>query len=582
MENRRLLLAALLSAVVLILWQQAMAPPPPPPVAPGEIEPSPEMTTPEEPVAPPESAGSELGLGEEAPEDGGTEGVPAETASLIDFSADVVEAEFEESVELATDQARARFSNHGAQLVSFILLNQTGPDGEPLELVRPRGVDPYPFSLVVGGDRSHRLNNALFQVRRLEDGAVRFRHRSERGAAEKIVSFTPEGLLKVDVTVEGKTDWSLLVGPGVRKLGEGEAQSRWVPRQASYRKGESSEQFRTGKLEEDVAVGAQGLRWVALEDNFFLNAVMPLSGVGSAVIRPVHQRAEVREGEPRFLPWSTEVDEENLADALLVLLQADGPRMEVLNYLGAKRYSRLTKLPYSLEETVRWGKYLGLLARPLYYGLEYIHGSVVANYGWAIVLVTILIKVLLFPLTIKGQMSMMKMQELNPKVQAIRAKYKGKLKDARGRPNAEAQRELNDKIMKIYRDAGVNPMGGCFPILLQMPVFFAFYRLLATAVELRGAPWIGWIHDLAAPDPIYVLPVLMGVTGIVMQKLTPSAPDPMQRRMLQMMPIAFAAFAFAFPSGLVLYWVTNNILSMIQQAIMTRLKKRRQAALSES
>ena len=172
---------------------------------------------------------------------------------------------------------------------------------------------------------------------------------------------------------------------------------------------------------------------------------------------------------------------------------------------------------------------------------------------------------------------MAKMQALNPKVQAIRNKYRSKLKDKQGRPNVEAQRQMNDEVMKIYKSAGVNPASGCLPILLQMPVFFAFFRLLSTAVELRGAPWIGWISDLSVPDPYYILPILMGVTSVLMQKMMPAAPDPMQRRLMQLLPIMFMFFAFAFPSGLVLYWVTNNLLSMLQQGIMMKLKERREA-----
>ncbi len=137
---------------------------------------------------------------------------------------------------------------------------------------------------------------------------------------------------------------------------------------------------------------------------------------------------------------------------------------------------------------------------------------------------------------------------------------------------------MNEEVMKVYKTAGVNPASGCLPVLLQAPVFFAFFRLLSTAVELRNAPWIGWIKDLSVPDPIYVLPILMGATSIAMQRMMPAAPDPMQRRMMQLLPIMFMFFAFAFPSGLVLYWVTNNLLSMLQQGVMMQLKKRREAA----
>jgi YidC/Oxa1 family membrane protein insertase len=203
---------------------------------------------------------------------------------------------------------------------------------------------------------------------------------------------------------------------------------------------------------------------------------------------------------------------------------------------------------------------------------------VVANYGWAIVLLTFGIKLVFFPLTWKSQESMTKMQELNPKVQAIRARFKSKLKDKQGRPNLEAQRQMNEEVMTLYRTAGVNPVSGCFPMLLQIPVFFALYRLLATAVELRNAPWIGWIQDLSAPDPIWILPILMGATSLGMQKMMPATGDPMQRRIMQMMPIMFTVFAFAFPSGLVLYWITNNLLTMVQQALLLKVRKQREAA----
>ena len=172
----------------------------------------------------------------------------------------------------------------------------------------------------------------------------------------------------------------------------------------------------------------------------------------------------------------------------------------------------------------------------------------------------------------KSQKAMTKMQELNPKMQAIRARYKHKLKDKQGKPNLEAQRQMNDEVMALYRHEGVNPASGCLPILLQMPVFFAFYRLLTLAVELRHAPWILWIQDLSMSDPYYVLPLLMGATSVLLQRMSPAPPDPVQARLMQAMPIVFTVFAFAFPSGLVVYWLTNNLLTMVQQAMILRSK----------
>ncbi len=384
-------------------------------------------------------------------------------------------------------------------------------------------------------------------------------------------------IVAVELTVAGDRDWSVVMGPGLRNLNEKEANNRFVKREVGYQRGETTESFEGAKQEADEFIPALGLDWVTLEDNFFLVAILPQSGVQEVIVRPVFQRREALEDQPRFLPLEAQVDDEEVSREQLVLLKASGREMELLTLFDAKRYSRLSKLPYGLEGTVRWG-WFGFLAKPLYFSLEWIHQRVVPNYGWAIVLVTCLIKLLFFPLTHKSQESMAKMQELNPRVQAIRNKYRSKLKDKQGRPNVEAQRLMNEEVMKVYKTAGVNPAGGCIPVLLQAPVFFAFFRLLSTAVELRNAAWIGWIKDLSVPDPIYVLPIVMGVTSVGLQRMMPSAPDPMQRRMMQALPIMFTFFAFAFPSGLVLYWVTNNLLSMLQQAIMLKLKARREAA----
>ena len=573
MENRRLLLAVFLSALVLMVWYTLFPPPPPSrPMPPPASE-----TSSERPADP--SASATPGAG--ALEGTFDEAVLDEAqADLIDFEQETVVAEIEERVVLENQEVRLEFSNQGAQLLSFQLFGYDGSEGEPLELIRSRGSDPYPFALVSGGTRSHRLNKALFAWSREDaDGeqVLTFRHRSSRGAAEKQYRLTADGLLRVRLTVLGARDWSVVLGPGLRNLTEKEAGNRFVQREVGYRRGETLETIAPDKQKADEVIPGSGLRWVTLEDNYFLMAVMPREGLSGVIVRPVFQRAEVDEGQARFLPSDTSADTEDLIHAQILLLEADGPRMDLDALFGAKRYSRLVTMPHHLEDTVRWG-WFGFLAKPLYYALEWIHQNVVANYGWAIVLVTVLIRLLFFPLTHKSQESMGKMQELNPKVQAIRSKYRGKLKDKQGRPNVEVQRQMNDEVMKVYKSAGVNPASGCLPILLQMPVFFAFFRLLSTAVELRGAPWIGWIHDLAVPDPRWILPILMGVTSVAMQRMMPQAPDPMQRRMMQALPIMFTFFAFAFPSGLVLYWVTNNLLSMLQQGVMMKLKKQREAA----
>lgn len=575
MENRRLLLAAVLSALVLIVWNYMVMS-----VRPPEEE-LPELAPEESVAAPQEGAGPGA---EEPPPAEVSEAVsepgPREAAAepALDFGAEVVKAATEETVVLETAKFRAELTNRGAQLVSLLLKEHRTADGELLELIRPRGSDPYPFALVVDGEKSHRLNHALFEhSEEVENGlqTLTFRHRSELGAAEKVFRLTPQGFVDVRVTVEGGQDWGLVFGPGLRRFDAGEAKRSLVNHLAAFRTNDGdSGQYRPQKTKEDVSLPAAPLEWVTLEDNFFLSAVLPRHGLAEVVFRPVRQRPAVVAGEPRFLPVGSEIEGEELSPEILMLLQASGDSVEMLVYFGAKQYRQLAALQHDLQETVRWG-FFGMFARPLYFALEWIHERLVANYGWAVVLVTLLIRLLFFPLTYKSQESMAKMQELNPKIQAIKQKYRGKLKDRQGRPNLEAHRAMQEEQSALLREAGVNPAASCLPMLLQMPVFFAFYRLLATAVELRNAPWIGWIHDLSTPDPYYILPLVMGATSVTMQRMMPSSADPVQRRVIQLMPIMFTFFALAFPSGLVLYWVTNNLLSMLQQAVMLKLKKRR-------
>ena len=579
MENRRLFLAVFLSALILIVWNSIFPPIPPPESSQGPIP----VTSNGEAVDGSRNEERAASIAESGDPISEGEAVDEEVSldqTLIQFDKELVAAELEEHPILENDRVRLEFSNRGAQLISFRLSQHAREEEELLELIRDRGSDPYPFSLVVNGEKSHRLNNALFVWEREEDQeskVLRFKHRSGRGAAEKVFRLNEEGLVSVELTVLGSSGWSVVLGPGLRNLEADEVDNRFIQREVGYRRGDSLETISRTKQDSDEFIPALGLKWVTLEDNFFLMAAIPGNGIKEVIVRPVQQRFEFRDDQPRFLPIGAEVAEDSSVEQLL-LLEASGRQMDLVTLFDAKRYSRLVDLPYGLEETVRWG-WFGFLAKPLYFALEWIYHQIVPNYGWAIVLVTLLIKLLFFPLTHKSQESMGRMQELNPKVQAIKSKYRSKLKDRQGRPNPEATRQMNEEVMKVYKTAGVNPASGCLPILLQAPVFFAFFRLLSTAVELRNAPWIGWITDLSAKDPLYVLPLLMGATSIALQRMMPAAPDPMQRRMMQLLPIMFTVFAVQFPSGLVLYWITNNLLSMAQQAIMNNLKKRRETTV---
>jgi YidC/Oxa1 family membrane protein insertase len=196
--------------------------------------------------------------------------------------------------------------------------------------------------------------------------------------------------------------------------------------------------------------------------------------------------------------------------------------------------------------------YLTILAKPIFWLLENIH-AYVGNWGWSIILLTILIKLVFFPLSAASYKSMARMKEVQPRLLAMKEQYKGE------------PQKLNQAMMEMYRKEKINPLGGCLPVVIQIPVFISLYWVLLSSVEMRNAPWIGWIHDLSVPDPYYILPIIMAASMFVQTKLNPTPPDPVQAKIMMYMPLVFSVMFFFFPAGLVLYWVVNNLLSIAQQ-----------------
>ena len=227
-------------------------------------------------------------------------------------------------------------------------------------------------------------------------------------------------------------------------------------------------------------------------------------------------------------------------------------QLKLNGYIGAKEWKLFKKLDPRLTDAIEFG-WFTFLAKPFFVIMLAIY-DFVGNWGWAIVIFTILVKLVLFPLSYKGMMSMQKLKDLAPKMKEIKEKY--------GKDPAK----MNQQMMELYRKHGANPMGGCLPMLLQIPVFFALYRVLLNADELQGAPWILWIHDLSKQDPYFILPILMGVTMYIQQQITPNTmSDPVQQKIFKWFPVIMTFFFLTFPAGLVLYWLTNNILSIAQQ-----------------
>ncbi|MDZ4176895.1 MAG: membrane protein insertase YidC [Hydrogenophaga sp.] len=230
--------------------------------------------------------------------------------------------------------------------------------------------------------------------------------------------------------------------------------------------------------------------------------------------------------------------------------------VEARLFVGPQEEKVLEVITPGLELVKDYG-WLTILAKPLYWLLEKIHGFV-QNWGWAIVLLVVLIKAAFYWLNASAYRSMAKMKAVNPRIMEMRERLKSN------------PQQMQQEMMKIYREEKVNPLGGCFPILIQIPVFIALYWVLLSSVEMRNAPWMAWIHDLSSPDPFFVLPVVMAVTTMIQTALNPLPPDPLQAKLMWMMPLMFSVMFFFFPAGLVLYWITNNVLTIAQQSFINK------------
>lgn len=243
--------------------------------------------------------------------------------------------------------------------------------------------------------------------------------------------------------------------------------------------------------------------------------------------------------------------------------------LNVNGYIGPKEYDKLNAIEPQLTNIIEYG-FFTFLAKPVFIFLKYIY-SILGNWGWSIVAITIILRFILYPLTYKGMVSMNRLKELSPKIKEIQKQYKGE------------PQKMNAKMMELYKKHNANPMGGCLPMLMQIPVFFAIYRVLLNSIELKHAEWIGWYQDLSVMDPYYVLPILMGASMFWQQRITPTNfTDPMQEKIMKFLPLIFTFFFITFPAGLTLYWFVNNLFSVAQQyyvnSIFAKEKARKEAA----
>jgi YidC/Oxa1 family membrane protein insertase len=260
------------------------------------------------------------------------------------------------------------------------------------------------------------------------------------------------------------------------------------------------------------------------------------------------------------------IDKYKEEDSLIFLEIESGKTLN--GYIGAKDYNLLANIDKNLTDVIDYG-FMTFFAKPLFLLLMAIN-DYVGNWGWSIVVLTLLIRLVLYPLTYKGMMSMQKLKDLAPRIKELQEKYKGNPQKA------------SAAMMDLYKKNDANPMGGCLPLLLQMPVFFAIYRVLLNSIELKHSEWILWIDDLSVMDPYFILPILLGVSMYVQQKITPTTiTDPMQQKIFQWLPVIFVFFFLTFPAGLTLYWFVNNLFSLAQQYYINNLFEKRKAQAKE-
>jgi YidC/Oxa1 family membrane protein insertase len=471
----------------------------------------------------------------------------------------------EQTQEIVTELFRAVFSNRGAVLTSWELTRYTTTDKDrpqPIQMVYHGGKFRKPLSLQsMDPALSTQMNEGLYEVQRdfsmldaaHPTGHLTFTYADPRSGLRAVKELTfHHDTYVVDIAVRtegvsGPVDVVLGTNFGIVEWGEGFI---GLIGPATKVDDQIAKDTPDAEVERKGSVG-----WVALQDKYFLSVLIP-TGASSAVIK--------KEGEKLFS-----------SSVRYAAPSSNSVRMSL--YAGPKEFDTLKAFNIGLEDTIDFGWFIygswGIVkavAKPLFSVLRFIH-DYTYNYGVAIILLTVSIKLLFVPLQYKSYKSMKDMQLVQPKVAALQTKYK------------DDRERLNKELIKLYRDHKVNPVGGCLPMVLQMPVFVALFNILYMTIDLRQAPFFLWITDLSAQDPYYVLPIIMGVSMVIQQKIMPTTMDPTQAKIMLLLPAFMTLLFLSFPAGLVLYWLTNNVITITQQFVTDRyiFKKRTLPSSSE-
>ena len=553
--QRRLLIASVLSAVGLMGYMYVKGPPPPEPVEPVAVE----ETTAEQAPAPDQAV--------ETPASGGEEPASAWRSPQAEEQSDVEvkAAKTETETVIETDTFKVRFSNRGAVVKSWVLTEYRNAhrDGE-LELVHQEGAEAngYPFAIDLPGGRPlDQLNDALFKVTQepasgAKGPALIFEYAAEGITARKAFRFKKEGYV-LSVESEVKRNGALEPHMLTWKGGFGDtAQPQDAVNSATfyYDSAQSTlERNEAGDAEDERLTNTGSYVFAGINDLFF-----------TATFLPPQDAAELRleTSAVNIIPAP------GLSEELFPAIGVGTPGANSLDvFIGPKKVDILSAVRPELGEIVDFGTVWGFIAVPIFWMLRWTHDNIVANYGWSIVVVTIFINFALFPLKWKSMKSMKRMQSLQPLVKQINERYKGL-----GMRDPKKQKQ-NEEMMALYKEHGVNPLGGCLPMFLQFPFFLGFYNVLSVAIETRHAEWL-WVHDLSTAEQlaIHVLPIALVLTQFWQQTMTPTAPtaDATQMRLMKFMPLMMGFIFYGVSSGLVLFWLTGNIVGVVQQLLLNK------------
>lgn len=445
----------------------------------------------------------------------------------------VTQASATSDITVETDLYKAVFSTEGAIIKSWELKNFKDNSKMPVVLLKSPGAVP-PLGMFLEGEKRSLLLKAIYEPNTKQlilskasnNAELVFSYSDNAISIKKKFAFHNDDY-KVDLSIETVNipSYTLPVGTDFGVF----------DKQQKEHKGpvlliESDRKEFDEKLKEKVSFTGN-IHWIAQEDKYFTAALIPLAQSDGAEV------------------WKEGASSE-------IAFKVKQQKQDFIFYAGPKEYDRLKNLNKGLEHIVDFG-WFTVVAMPLFWVLKFFY-KFLGNYGWAIILITIVVRIPFIPILNKSQQSMKKMQKIQPMMADIKEKYK---KDPQ---------KMQQEMMALYKKHKVNPVGGCLPMLLQIPVFIALYNVLNKAIELRGAPFALWITDLASKDPYYILPVTMGVTMVIQQKMTPTTMDPSQAKIMMFMPIIFTFMFLSFPSGLVLYWLVNNVLGIVQQYFVNK------------